>query len=327
MHTYIHKYIIQRFKDIINITQKRTDNSILICISSGQDSISLIQIIETIKKTLKSAIRIEYLYIDHQWKQNSSLQIKHIINYLKYHKSPLYIYQIYKACYSETNARKIRHEIIINHAHKKGITMIITGHNLTDKIETFFQNLIKGTSINGATSLSEYRYINKKLIIFRPLINFTRNEIEWFCRYFYLPIWSDQTNYYYKIKRNRLRNELIPYLKNYFSIYTEININSFLQISNIDNEYLKQNTIKLYLKICHKKMIAINYKILQIQHIAIQARILQLFFFYHFSKFLKKELVQKLIIILNSRRTTISSCIYLWNRKNIYLKNEWLYIN
>lgn len=327
MNTYLHQYISKRLQYITKIITPQKNHSILICISSGQDSISLIQIIEVIKQTLKSTIKIEYIYIDHQWKKNSISQIKHIINYLEYFQSSLYIYQIYKTCYSETSARSIRYEIILNHAKKKSFTIIMTGHNLTDKIETFFQNLIKGTSINGATSLSEYRYINKQIILFRPLINFSRNEIEWYCRSYYLPIWSDQTNYYYKIKRNRLRNELIPYLKNYFSTCIETNINIFLHLSNIDNEYLKQNTLKLYFNISHKTMIAINYKILQIQHISIQTRLIQLFYFYHFNEFVKKEFIKEIVIKLNLKKKKKSFGLYLWNKKNICLTNKWLYIN
>nr|ALN11957.1 hypothetical protein 327 [Campylaephora sungminbooi] len=327
MNIYLYKRIIDKLKKIIIINKKYKKNFILVSISAGQDSIYLIKLLETIKTNFLGILKLEYIYIDHQWKKNSKSQIKHIINYLKCFNSSLYIYQIKKKCYSETQARANRYQILFNHAKINNNIIIITGHNLTDKIETFLQNLFKGTTIDGATSLSEYRKSINDFILFRPLINNSRNEIYWLCKTLYLPIWSDQTNYYYYITRNRLRYELLPYLKNYFSANIEKHLNSFLRISNIENEYLKQNTIKIYLITRHNEMIAINYTIIKLQHIAIQKRIFQLFSLYHFNQLFNKELIEKILFHLNS--TPLNQSLYIqWNKnKYICIQEKWLYIH
>ena len=327
MHLYIYKNLVDKLNKIIIMNKQHKIQYILVSISAGQDSICLIKLLETIKKNFLNILQLQYIYIDHQWKKNSKSQINHIINYLKCSNSSLYIYEIKKECSSETQARIHRYQILFNHAQKNNNNILMTGHNLTDKIETFLQNLFKGTTIDGATSLSEYRKNISNFILFRPLINHSRNEIYWLCKHLYLPIWSDQTNYYYYINRNRLRYELFPYLKNYFSTHIEKNLNSFLHISNIENEYLKQNTIKIYLLISHHKMIAINYKIIKSQHIAIQQRIFQLFSVHHFNQIFTKELIEQIVFTLNLNCLDRSIKIQ-WNKnKYICIQEKWLYIH
>ena len=323
MHTYLHKNFEYTLKYLTYNIQSKNCLSLLIAISGGQDSIYLIKIIEYIKNTKIIKVKIEYIYIDHQWKQDSKYQIKHIINYIKSYKNPLIIYQIKDLYYSETKIRKLRYQIIYNHAINHNQQYIITGHTLTDKIETFFQNLFRGTSIDGATSLTTHRILNKKIQIVRPLININRSEIQWFCRYFCLPIWSDISNYYYKIDRNRIRHELIPYIKNNFSKHLEHKINSFLRISSIENEYIKQNTIKIYIYSRHKEIIAINHIVINKQHIAIQQRIIQLISFHYFNQCLEQKIIKKILSIINKKR--IKQFYILWTNKIIHINEQWIY--
>ena len=326
MITYIHQYLIKQLKSFKKIDNNIKANSILVSISSGQDSICLIRIIEEIKQILGYELKVQYIYIDHQWKDNSQKQIQHIINYLNCYKNHLYIYQIKTICNNETDARNQRYSTILHHAIKKKCNIIITGHNLTDKIETFIQNLFKGTTIDGATNLINCKYTSNHLILWRPLLNISRTEINWFCRNFHLPIWSDQTNYQYKISRNRIRYELMPYLNNYFSINIEKRIDSFLRISNTDNEYIKQITLKLYLYTRHQYLIAINCQLLRIQHFAIKQRIIQLFCYYHFNQILDKKILYNIINLLGLKYKPNIAKIFIWNEKRICITNKWIYI-
>nr|QCI06147.1 tRNA Ile-lysidine synthetase [Dicranema revolutum] len=276
MNTYLNKKFVST---VTKFLKHNSINSILIAISGGQDSLCLIKLLEIFHVAHQPLLKITYIYIDHQWKKNKNnyQQIKHLINIIRGKK--IAIYQIKQIIKSETKARNIRYQTIINHANKHKYQAIITAHTQTDKIETLLQQIIRGTSLNGITSLSEKRKFTKDIYIYRPLLSFTRQEIHWFCRKFYLPIWSDTTNYENKIQRNRLRNELIPYINKYFASNIESKLTSFINISMLENEYIKQNAIKLYLSSRHKLNLALNYKLINNQHIALQIRTLQIFFF------------------------------------------------
>lgn len=315
-------YYLNKCVEKIIISSKLS--SVIIAISGGQDSICLIQLIDNFMQNYHQLQQVEYIYIDHQWKQDSKKQIKHLINYILNTGNHLCIYQINNILLSEGKARKHRYHIILHHAIKYKYQAIITAHTKTDRIETFFQNLIKGTSIDGATSLTISRKLSNKLYILRPLIDINRENIAWFCRKHSLPIWSDLTNYYLYIKRNRIRYELIPYLNNYFNDKVNDNLIHFLNRSNQDNEYLKQNTLKLYINSRHHKYIALNYKLIIAQHYALQSRILQLFFYHNFNLLITNITISQLIQIFYKNNTSIK--IVQWKNLKIYLNNIWIYV-
>nr|YP_010471175.1 tRNA(Ile)-lysidine synthase [Synarthrophyton patena]UVF63004.1 tRNA(Ile)-lysidine synthase [Synarthrophyton patena] len=318
MHTFLHK----RFqKDAIKLLKKNTGS--LIAISGGQDSLCLIKLINDCFKNKR--YYFEAIYIDHQWQKDSYKHTKHIANILNKIFMPITIYQIKEPVFSEEKAREIRYKILIQHALKKHLRYILTGHNDNDKTETFIQNLIRGSSLDGITGLNNKKKITHKLSIIRPLLNFNREEIRWFCRKFCLPIWSDASNYNYKIQRNRLRYELIPYLQHYFNPKFHEAINSFLYLCKINNEYIKENSIKLYMKSQHSRLISLNLIILQKQHSSLQSRIIQIYFYYHFNKSITKKCLKDIITIIN-KKTKINKIIYLDNLI-IQKKHGWLYTN
>nr|YP_009296041.1 tRNA(Ile)-lysidine synthase [Schizymenia dubyi]AOM64976.1 tRNA(Ile)-lysidine synthase [Schizymenia dubyi] len=321
MKTHLHQEFNQKILQILEANQIQ---SVLVAISGGQDSFCLIKLIQDFQKIYNDFPQIEYIYIDHQWRKDCKYQIQHLINYISLIKSCIYIYQIKSLQNSEWQARQLRYQIITKHSQGNQATLILTAHSRTDKIETFFQQLMRGSSLEGITSLTLQRKLSTKKTLVRPLINTDRTDIQWFCRKFNLPIWSDITNYQYKVNRNRLRNEFIPYLKQYFMPNIEKKINSFIDLSYIENEYSKQNAIKLYILSRHKNNIALNYQLMNKQHLAIQVKTLHIFFYHHFHKSLEKN-----------TRTNTSSCknksiikhSLLWGRLSICIENGWLYIS
>nr|AYR06533.1 tRNA(Ile)-lysidine synthase [Rhodogorgon sp.] len=318
MHTFLHN----KFKNNIFALLKQNRNTLL-AVSGGQDSLCLTKLVcECFQNYNK---HLEAVYIDHQWQKDSVKHIKHIINLTNQIKVKLSVYQIKDLYFSENLTRVLRYKILVRHAKKYGYNQIIVAHTQNDKIETFLHNLVRGTSIEGATSLTWTRQINKDISIIRPLLNFKRQEITWFCRQFHLPTWSDITNYNYNIRRNRLRHELIPYLKQYFNPNIEEALCSFLDISNKDNAYIKENVVKLYLISKHKRLISLNTNILKQQHIRLQERTLQLFFQYNFNKVINKITLKKIMAVINSRNL-IKTTLY---SKNLTIQNQngWLYAN
>nr|YP_010952171.1 tRNA(Ile)-lysidine synthase [Gloiopeltis furcata]WMP13840.1 tRNA(Ile)-lysidine synthase [Gloiopeltis furcata] len=323
MYTYLHYKFCISLESYVNNKHLK---SILIAISGGQDSLCLIQLIEDYQDKFKTceSLNIEYIYIDHQWRKDSQQQIQHIINFANCRQRKISVYEIQSIAKSEIEARNLRYQTIIQHALTNKYPLILTAHTATDRVETFFQQIIRGTSLDGATGLHIERRVNSNLLLVRPLLNFNRTEINWFCRRFYLPTWSDITNYEYRVQRNRLRYEFIPYLKRYFTKSIEQKISSFLEISSLDNEYIKQNSIKLYLDSMHSVSVAINYERITTQHICLQTRVLQVFFYHNFNKTLTYYFVYTLLLKLQTINPNKSNLT--WQNFNFQMHKSWLYI-
>lgn len=307
MHTFLHTQFELNTRHSIPQSSK-----ILIAISSGQDSLCLLKL--ACDCLLEQSYNIQSIYIDHQWKQDSLSHIKHIINLTQANNIPLTIYQIKTLSLSENIARENRYKTLIQHALKENCRAIFTGHNNDDRLETFVQNIIRGTSLNGLNNLTLKKQLNEKISLIRPLINVSRSEITWFCRLFYLPIWSDITNYNFYIKRNRVRYELFPYLKNYFNPKITKNLTNFLHFCTKDNEYIHENTLKLYLQSIDHYILSLNLKKICRQHSVLQKRVLRLFFYYHFQKQINTNFLKKILRLPNQQ-----------NDKTIYFENLSIY--
>ena len=310
-------------------TTKKLVNKLLVAISGGQDSIYLIKIMEDYKYDYQIAknirIRISYIYIDHQWRQDSYKQIKHIANYLKSFENNFYIYQFNNSIVSEKICRIYRYHLIIKHANQNSYQRIITGHSKTDKTETFFHNFLRGRGIEGMTSLVTQIQVENQIQLSRPLINISRDNIYWICKKFSLPIWSDTTNYTYSLSRNRIRYELIPYLKKYFHESIENNIDYLLHNYHNQHEYIKQNTIKLYINNIHKVYIALNYLKFIRQSFIIQFKIVQLFCIHGININLPHKMITNIIIGISKKKYRYNLS---FKARNITLNinDQWIYM-
>lgn len=85
---------------------------------------------------------------------------------------------------------------------------IALGQQADDQAETILMHLLKGT---GAEGLQGIRPLNPPYI--RPLLFITRTEIEEYCQNNGLEPRRDPSNYKNVYLRNRIRNQLLPWLK------------------------------------------------------------------------------------------------------------------
>nr|YP_009394701.1 tRNA Ile-lysidine synthetase [Polysiphonia elongata]ARW63263.1 tRNA Ile-lysidine synthetase [Polysiphonia elongata] len=312
-------------KLVKNFIKKQSINSILVAISGGQDSILLISLLNELILQSNDQLKISYIYIDHQWKYNSKLQVEHLTNYLKSRNKNITVYQIYQTTKSENDCRKQRYHIIQQHAVKYRYNLVITGHNSSDKVETFFQNINRKSGIEGISSPVVNNNIGYNLFLLRPLLSINKNSIYKLCKKLNLPIWSDNTNYIYKINRNRIRHELLPYIKNFLNTKIESNLIYSIKNYYYENEYIKQNANKIYLTYKHRYKVAINYKKLSKQHIILQIKSLQMFYSYNLNLNLHHAIIEKIIHVTNKK---FNKKTLLFNDKNyLYLLNQkWLYV-
>lgn len=124
-------------------------------------------------------------------------------------------------------ARELRYNWFDELLKKEKYDYVLTAHQLNDNIETVLINLTRGTSINGLTGIPE---INGNII--RPLLPFSRAEIEQFTIDFQISWREDESNQSTKYFRNKIRHKVVPVL-------AELNDN-LLQTFNEHLGYLKE---------------------------------------------------------------------------------------
>ena len=105
-------------------------------------------------------------------------------------------------------ARNLRYDwfntLLINNDYD----YILTAHHLDDSLETFLINFTRGSGLEGLTGIPQQ---NGNVI--RPLLPFSRNEIEAFAKENNIQWREDSSNALDKYLRNKLRHDVIPVLK------------------------------------------------------------------------------------------------------------------
>ncbi len=105
-------------------------------------------------------------------------------------------------------ARELRYhwfeELMTSHK----IKTLVTAHQADDNLETFIINLSRGTGLKGLTGIPA-----KTAKISRPLLIFSRSQIEQYAEFKNIRWREDQTNKETRYLRNKIRYGVIPRLK------------------------------------------------------------------------------------------------------------------
>lgn len=112
----------------------------------------------------------------------------------------------------EMACRDIRYEWFEVLRRKYDAQAVAVAHHVDDKVETVVLNLIRGTGIRGLASMKWRREPD----IIRPMLNVSRNEIREFLRSEGIKWRDDSSNAHNDVKRNKLRNIILPQLYSLF---------------------------------------------------------------------------------------------------------------
>lgn len=105
-------------------------------------------------------------------------------------------------------ARNLRYDWFQTLLINNGYDYILTAHHLDDSLETFLINFTRGSGLDGLTGIPQ-----QNGTIIRPLLVFSRNEIEVFAKENSILWREDSSNASDKYLRNKLRHDVIPVLK------------------------------------------------------------------------------------------------------------------
>ena len=115
----------------------------------------------------------------------------------------------------EMAARDLRYAWFGQLCRDHGFVVLAVAHNANDNAETLMLNLLRGTGLNGLHGMDELSLCHSErseesIALFRPLLEFTRKQIEGYVFAHKVPYRHDSSNFESDYKRNRIRNEVFP---------------------------------------------------------------------------------------------------------------------
>ena len=199
--------------DILNKLKTEIPNntSIIVATSGGPDSMTLLSLLNQIKK--EKHLNIISAHVNHNLRKESDKEAIMVKNYCKKNNLIFEYMEInnYRGN-TENYARKKRYEFFENLIKKYQAKYLLTAHHGDDLTETIIMRLIRGSSIKGYAGFSEITY-KENYKIYRPLITKTKEEIFDYVQKNDIPYALDKTNNSDKFTRNRIRKYILPSLK------------------------------------------------------------------------------------------------------------------
>lgn len=306
LHGQLHKSLRQR--QLLPKNQR-----ILVAVSGGQDSLSLIKLLSDLQP--KWGWNLAIVHCDHRWRTDSEANADRVAELATHWQLPFYLQIAQEIPKTEATARQWRYQALAAVAIAHHYPYIVTGHTASDRAETLLYNLLRGSGTDGLSALTWQRPLididhhscivdilptfsqlfqrylieeweNQKreteekippLLLVRPMLEITRTQTGTFCQQQNLPIWEDSTNQDLNYARNRIRAELLPYLETHFNPQAEQALAQTAELLRADGEYLEIAAKELRLQTCSSNILErkhqINRHILQSAPLALQRRI------------------------------------------------------
>jgi tRNA(Ile)-lysidine synthetase-like protein len=244
------------FAQIIQATQRLITEhaphaqrpTIVLGLSGGPDSVFLLYVLEKLHST--GAITLHVAHLDHGWRQTSAddaawcavLCAQHNIPFHSAHARD-FEHNLTMNGSREAFARTLRRTFFEQVATSVNADAIALAHHADDQQETFFIRLLRGSSLTGLCAMQpiEGRYI-------RPLLDITKATILAYLYENNLSYRTDETNAANDYLRNRIRNHVIPALKQCDQRFDKTFANTLAALQQEEN-FLEEITNKAFVKI------------------------------------------------------------------------------
>ncbi|MFN3926154.1 MAG: tRNA lysidine(34) synthetase TilS [Pseudanabaenaceae cyanobacterium] len=216
---------------------------ILVAVSGGQDSVCLLQLLVWWQKQWRWRLVVGHCY--HRWQVDSPDNVKQVQDLADRWGLPFVCQSADPIPKGEAEARNWRYQALAELAIANHCQFVATGHTLSDRAETLLYNLIRGSGSRGLGALTWMRplaqgsEIKSEIKLVRPLLGISRQETGAFCQALNLPIYWDRANEDWHYSRNRIRLELIPYLKTHFNPQVETVLAQTAELLHADHTYLE----------------------------------------------------------------------------------------
>lgn len=244
-----------------------SDKTYLVGFSGGCDSLCLLDILNLLSK--KYSLRLIALHLNHNWRAEESMRDEQNCKKFCEENTIEYISETLSEDIprNENSARQSRYDFFIKYAKKYPNSIIFTAHNKTDNAETILYRITKGTGIKGLCGIPPERQL-EGFMVYRPLLETFRDEIEDYCAAKGLVANVDSSNFDIAYKRNFLRHKVMPLLKeiNFSAEKSLISLSKIAQNQNkIVDEYLSLIKKELYQeeKILSEKFKSLSFEVQQ----------------------------------------------------------------
>jgi len=223
------------------------NKKLFLAISGGIDSMVLLHLFQQLD------YNFEILHCNFQLRgEESNNDLQFIQHYAAQFEIPCSFVHFDTTTYAKAQklsiqvaARKLRYDWFEAQLSEQNFDYLLTAHHADDDLETFVINFSRGTGLDGLVGIPGQ---NGKIV--RPLLPFSRQEIEDYAKKNSLEWQEDSSNASDKYLRNNIRHHIIPALKSLNSNFLtsfQATLNNLKQAQSL----VEDATILVYQQVVH----------------------------------------------------------------------------
>lgn len=225
-------------------------DKLVLGVSGGPDSISMLNVLREINDDEKIDLNFEIVvaHVNHNIRKEAKEDEEFVKKYCDENNIKFFVKSIDVEKIAnnskiglEEAGRKVRYEFFDEILKQTNSNKIAIAHNKNDKIETMIMNILRGSGTLGLKGIEPKR---DKYI--RPLIEIEREKIEEYCDEKNLNPRIDKTNFDNTYSRNKVRNLVIPYIKNEFNPNIIKTLDRLSELVKEEEEYIEKVVKKAY---------------------------------------------------------------------------------
>ncbi len=188
------------------------NDKIVVGCSTGPDSMALLDMLMKVQK--KYNLLLIVAHVNHNIRRESYQEAEFLKNYCA--DNQLIFESMVIEEYGDDNfhneARNIRYHFFESVVSKYHANYLMTAHHGDDLMETILMRMVRGSSLKGYSGFKKVVQMSNYQIV-RPLITFTKSELEEYDKINHVPYYIDSSNEKDKYTRNRYRKYILPFLK------------------------------------------------------------------------------------------------------------------
>ena len=275
------RFLRQMHRFILQHTMIEAGDTVVVAVSGGADSLALLYGLHALHTQLNYC-QLHVVHLNHGLRPDAVTDAEFVEQHaarlgLPFHVHTVDVPRLRKQWKLSVEAagRRARYEFYETVCGEVGATKVALGHHQDDTAETVLMNLLRGAGTTGLKGIAPVR--DGKFI--RPLMGFTRQELEAFLTSMSLKPRHDLTNTDNRYLRNRIRHELIPLLERNYNPNIKTGLSRTAEVLSAESEYLETAAREAF-EVCRitdtqsTGVVLDREKFLQ-HHIALQRRMLR----------------------------------------------------
>lgn len=238
-----------------NFTFHKQDIIVIGC-SAGPDSMALVDMLLKIRE--KYSLSLIVAHVNHNLRAQSVQEEEYLRNYCE--KNQIMFECMMITEYGDDNfhneARNIRYDFFEKVVYKYHANYLMTAHHGDDLVETILMRITRGSNLNGYSGFKKVVEKGDYKIV-RPLLGYTKQELEDYDKCNHVMYYVDDSNAKDKYTRNRYRKYVLPFLKE-----EDPNIHlkylKFSTVLNEANQFIEHERDKALKKVIHHNFLKID---------------------------------------------------------------------